>query len=123
MKETDNIKMEINIGGERLSLVVPFLSQNAVRDTERRVQDLFQSWSARFPDKTPPEILAMVAYRFAYIYGEIEEQTSRALALAEETERKFDRIIRRGQNETASEDTEEPERLSDAARTGDYTNF
>lgn len=123
MKETDNIKMEINIGGERISLTVPFLSQNAVRDTERRVQDLFQSWSARFPDKTPREILAMVAYRFAYIYGEIEAQISSALALAEETERKLDRIIRLTQDDAASEDAEEPEFLSEAERTGDFTSF
>lgn len=93
MKETDNVRMEINIGGEHLKLSVPFREQNAVRDTERKVAELYESWSRRFPGRPPHEILAMVTYRFAYQYCSLEQEMARATMLAEETARSLDHLI------------------------------
>lgn len=122
MKETDNIQMEINIGGERLSLTVPFRDQNMVRDTERRISDLFQSWSARYPSRKSREIMAMVAYRFAYLYGELEEQIARATALAEHTERKLEKLAR-GLDHDSTEESDSKTEPSEAEATEFFTDY
>lgn len=94
MKESDNIKMEINIAGERISLTVPFTRQDAVRDSERRVNDLFHTWSTRYPGKKPREIIAMVAYQFASVYGDMLEENRRALSLADQIDDRLSRLLR-----------------------------
>lgn len=119
MKETDKIKMEINIAGERLPLTVPFLQQNAVRDSEKRVRDLFQSWTTRFPGKKPREILAMVAYQFAFMYNELLTQTDQALQAADALDERLSAMLRDADSEQETAENDEPEGL----RTGFFTNY
>lgn len=73
MMNTDEIKMEVNIAGERLSLSVPFSRQEAVRRTEAELAFLFKSWGEKFPKKSPKELLAMMAYKFAASYFDLLE--------------------------------------------------
>lgn len=117
MKETDKIKMEINIAGERMTLTVPFRQQNAVRDTERRVTDLFQSCSARYPGKKPHEILAVVAYQLAYLYGELREQTDNALQVVDALDERLTNLLRDGNTPVADNDETE------AMRTDFFTSY
>lgn len=70
---TDEIKMEVNIAGERISLSVPFSRQEAVRRTEAELALLFKSWGEKFPKKSPKELLAMMAYKFAASYFDLLE--------------------------------------------------
>lgn len=99
MKERDKVRMEINIAGERIPLTVPFSQQEAVRDAERRVDDLFQSWSARYPGKQPKEILAMVAYQFSAHYGELLQQANQAIALADRLDDRLAQLLATGPQE------------------------
>lgn len=71
---SEDIKMEVNIAGERISLSVPFSRQEAVRKTEAELGMLYRSFGEVFPKKSPKELLAMVAYRFASSYYELLEK-------------------------------------------------
>lgn len=73
---TDEIKMEVNIAGERILLTVPFSRQDAVRKTEGELAALYKEWGVRFPQKSPKELLAMIAYKFASSYFDLLEAKS-----------------------------------------------
>lgn len=76
---TDNkkVKIEINIGGERLLLSVPFAKQTAVRECEKEINTLYSDWRIQFPKKSPSELLAMMAYQFASYYLELNSRMDR----------------------------------------------
>lgn len=85
------IKMEVNIAGERISLTVPFSRQEAVRNTEAELGALYRAWGEKFSKKSPKELLAMMAYKFASSYFDLvearNEDARQAQSLLEETER------------------------------------
>lgn len=89
----DNVRMEINIGGERIILTVPFARQDAVRDTERNLGALFETWRRRFPSKSTTELLAMVAYQYASFYGELLERVDEARRSVAEMSHKIDLLV------------------------------
>lgn len=60
--------MEIVIAGEHLKLSVPFSDQDMVRDTEKEIGELYDSWRRRFPAKSVDELLAMMVYQYASRY-------------------------------------------------------
>lgn len=68
MKRNDEIRMTINIAGQRIPLTVGFDEQNDVRDTERSVGALYDKWRQRFPNKSTQELLAMMTYQYASFY-------------------------------------------------------
>ena len=84
MNDSENIKMNLNIGGQRIVQTVPFRNQDFVRDVEKEVDNLYSKWRKEFHSKTDREILAMVAYRFASFYCELKDQYAKAAALADE---------------------------------------
>lgn len=67
----DNVKIEIIIAGERIMLTVPFDEQDKVRKCEQDINTLYSDWRARFPRKTPFELLAMIAYQYASFFQEL----------------------------------------------------
>lgn len=73
----DDVKIEIIIAGEPIRLTVPFDWQNSVRKCERELNALYSDWRAEFPRKTPVELLAMIAYQYAYFYQELTERYDR----------------------------------------------
>ncbi len=97
MNDTDKIKMTINIGGEHLQLSVDFNRQDAVRDAEKAAADLFNDFKLNWPSRSDKEILAMVAYRFAYHYQGLLERHQAAARLAEEIDSGLDAILRNDQ--------------------------
>ncbi|MCM1291702.1 MAG: cell division protein ZapA [Prevotella sp.] len=68
MKNTDKIKMTVDVAGIPVSLFVPFDEQDAVRDTEKGIKDLYNNWRARFPNKSQEALIAMIAYQYASYY-------------------------------------------------------
>lgn len=68
MKETDKIKMRIKIAGMSIPLTVDFSEQDHVRETERKVAELYENWHRMFPSKTEQELLAMMTYQYASYY-------------------------------------------------------
>lgn len=60
--------MRIKIAGMSLSLTVGFDEQDHVRETEKRVAELFDNWRRMFPAKSDTELLAMMTYQYASYY-------------------------------------------------------
>lgn len=107
---SEKIKMEVNIAGEILSLTVPFSRQDAVRNTEAELGALYKLWSREFPGKTPKELLAMIAYRFASAYFDLKLQQEEELQEAEQLLDTVSRLCRdeREQEPDLCRDTEFP---------------
>lgn len=107
---SEKIKMEVNIAGEILSLTVPFSRQDAVRNTEAELGALYKLWSREFPGKTPKELLAMIAYRFASAYLDLKLRQEEELQEAEQLLDTVSRLCRdeREQAPDLYRDTEFP---------------
>ncbi|MCM1370167.1 MAG: cell division protein ZapA [Candidatus Amulumruptor caecigallinarius] len=84
MAEPEKIKMNLNIGDQRLSLTVPFAKQDFTREVESEVDTLYRRWRKSFPAKTDREILAMVAYQYASFYSELKHRYEDARHKAKE---------------------------------------
>ena len=93
MNDTEKTKMNLNIGGNRISVTVPFSSQDFVRDVEESVNKLYDSWRREFPKKSDREVLAMVAYQYASHYAELVERHSKAMSLTDKARQIADRIL------------------------------
>ncbi|MBD5358281.1 MAG: cell division protein ZapA [Bacteroides sp.] len=93
MNDSNNITMTINIGGEHIQLTVPFDHQDVVRDAEKAVATLFDKWRKKRSKKTDKEILAMVAYQFAYFYVELLSRYENAIELAEQCNLRLSEIV------------------------------
>lgn len=91
----DNVKLQINIAGEKILLTVPSAQQEAVRQTESSVQRLYSQWRKDFPAKTEKELLAMMAYQYASFYRQLLHGVSDARQLAADAEARIDSILAR----------------------------
>ena len=69
----DKLNITIRIADQpRIYLTIPHEEEEAARRAEANINELFRSWSDRFKDKTPGEILSMVTFRFAHLYFQAE---------------------------------------------------
>lgn len=78
MKDSEKIKMILNIGGCQLPVTVPFSQQEFVRDVEKQVNNLYSAWRHEFTQKKDQEVMTMVAYQFASYYAELEKRYRQA---------------------------------------------
>lgn len=113
--DTEKIKMEINIAGEHIKLSVPFNRQDLVRDTEKGVAELYDSWRLRFPRKSESELLAMIAYQYASYYYELLSLQQQASARVEQLIRISEEALENGRRHTppTNKDKEPETELSD----------
>ena len=95
MKDTDKIKMRIKIAGMSIPLNVAFSEQDHVRETERRVAELFDNWRRMFPSKSEQELLAMMTYQYASYYVALSANREEISDTLLDFERKVDDIILR----------------------------
>ena len=95
MKGTDKIKMRIKIAGMSIPLNVAFSEQDHVRETERRVAELFDNWRRMFPSKSEQELLAMMTYQYASYYLALSANREEISDTLLDFERKVDDIILR----------------------------
>lgn len=93
MNDSDNVKMTIHIGGEHIPLTVPFNRQDAVRDAEKAVAQLFDNWRSKWPSRSDKEIMAMVAYQFASFYQELLGRHEKAAEIALQCDQRLSDII------------------------------
>lgn len=93
MNDSDSIKMEINIAGERIFLTVPVSMQKAVRSTEQHVSDLYRQWRRDFPRKSDKELLAMMAYQYASYYDELLRRQDDSRIKAAEINARLDSLL------------------------------
>lgn len=93
MKDTDKIKMRIKIAGMTIPLTVDFAEQDHVRETEKRIAELFDNWHRMFPSKSETELLGMMTYQYASYYLALSRRSD---AVAEELldfEKSLDRAV------------------------------
>ena len=95
MKVTAKIKMRIKIAGMSIPLNVAFSEQDHVRETERRVAELFDNWRRMFPSKSEQELLAMMTYQYASYYLALSANREEISDTLLDFERKVDDIILR----------------------------
>lgn len=93
MKDTDKIKMRIKIAGMNIPLTVGFSEQDHVRETERRVAELFDNWKRMFPAKTDQELLAMMTYQYASYYLALSESREQIAEQLTEFEKKVNDLV------------------------------
>lgn len=104
--DSGKIKMEVNIAGEHIPLTVRFSQQELVRKTEAELRLLHREWSEKMPGRSPKELLAMMAYRYASRYYELLERADSARDEAEEILEEATRMC------VADTDADEPAILS-----------
>ena len=77
-------KIALNIGGERLTLDIPFSQQDFVRKIEAEMRFKLQEYREKFPAKGQKEHLVMMAYHFATSYFSLQRQHEEEIAEAED---------------------------------------
>ncbi|MDE7109808.1 MAG: cell division protein ZapA [Muribaculaceae bacterium] len=93
MNDSDKVKMTINIGGEHMQIAVPFNRQDAVRDAEKAVAQLFDAWKLKWPRHSDTRILAMAAYQFAISYQDLLSLHEKAVAKAQECDSRLQNLL------------------------------
>lgn len=103
--QRDKINISIRIADyPRMHLSVPPQEEEIIRRAEASVNDLWRTWTQRFSDKSPCEILAMVTFRFAQLYFTAEARTTRIDDTLASLEAALDRaILRTDPQEAASQ--------------------
>lgn len=87
--------MRIKIAGMSIPLTVGFEEQDHVRDTERLVADLFDTWRKMFPTKSEKELLVMMTYQYASYYLALSRDRDRIASDLLEFEKVLDdRLLR-----------------------------
>lgn len=79
-----------------LTLSVNYPRQEEARKTEAELNMLFDTWRARFPEKSDREILVMIAYRYADLYGSLLREKEEALTLMGELSERAGRLAEAG---------------------------
>lgn len=82
MERKQNINIRIADAAPLPMSIAPE-TEETIRIAERNVNELWKTWSKRFPDKSSRDVLAMVAFRFAHLYfsniaasGELDRKLS-----------------------------------------------
>lgn len=86
MADIDKIRMQIEIAGQRIGITVGFDEQDAVREAESSVVELYNDWKKKFPNKSVTELLAMIAYQYASYYLTLRHRQSDMITRLSELE-------------------------------------
>jgi len=92
-EDTEKIRMQLDIGGQIVNVTVDFEQQDAVRETERSIAELFQAWRKKFVRKSPQEIMAMIAYQYASYYLALRKRNAQLAQVLSQTEKEFDKML------------------------------
>lgn len=100
-------KKEINL---RIADLAPIPIQTTVEDEESwtsakdQLNNLWVTWSKRFPKKSSKEILAMIALRFAQVHVKRQNDDKELESILENFEHEIDRMILRDVAQAGSTD-------------------
>ena len=90
----DKLNITIRIANQApIPLSINRDDEEVIRTAEFNVNKLWNAWSAKFKNKSPMEVLAMVAFRFAELFftqNALAKNAEEALAAFEET---LDKIL------------------------------
>lgn len=81
------------MAGEIITLSVGFDEQDFVRDTERQISELFETWRKRFPSKSVAELMAMMTYQYASYYMAVSKRHAEALDMLAECDGRLEKIL------------------------------
>ncbi|MCH5240821.1 MAG: cell division protein ZapA [Muribaculaceae bacterium] len=81
MKGADNVRMNINIGGELLQLDVKFDDQTEVRNAEREIKLYIERLRNTWNDASDRKLLAMAAFQFASWYIKLSNIQKNAIEM------------------------------------------
>lgn len=102
-----NIKIEVKIAEERITLNVPFSKQNEVRATESEIRLLMKELTNKFPGKGQKEILAMATYHYASFYFSLVELHKKESEAIEDLLEESLRLCNDDDKELTDEDRDE----------------
>ncbi len=100
-KET-NIKIDVKIGEEWITLTIPFSKQDEVRRIETELNLYLKELKANVHNKGQKTYLAMAAYHFASYYFFLKDQYERESDEAEDLYRELSKLC--GDEEEKEED-------------------
>lgn len=90
----DKLNITIRIAGQSpVALKINRADEERVRNAEYQVNRLWSRWLQRFPEKSPTEVLAMVAYQFAELYFAATKASEEANGVLEQFETDLDRML------------------------------
>lgn len=115
----DKLNITIRIAGQNpVALKINRADEERVRNAEYQVNRLWSRWLQRFPDKSPTEVLAMVAYQFAELYFNANRVSEEANALLEKFETELDKMLHGFGADSAANGDEAPKGDKDSAPAG-----
>lgn len=85
--------MRIKIAGLAIPLTVAFKDQDHVRETEKKIGELFDNWRRMFPSKSSEELLAMMTYQYASYYLALTRSREKLTADLEACEAILDKAV------------------------------
>ncbi len=89
----DKIRMQIEIAGQKIGITVGFDEQDAVREAESSVEELYRDWKKKFPRKSVTELLAMIAYQYASYYLTLRHRQADVVSQLSEIESEIDEVL------------------------------
>lgn len=90
----DKLNITIRIANQApIPLSINREDEEVIRTAEYNVNRLWNSWSTKFKSKSPTEVLAMVAFRFAELFFSQSATASNAAEAVGEFEKKLDAIL------------------------------
>ena len=92
MKDRRKITIEIaNL--PKMSLNIQVDEEETNRQAEKKINDLYKTWSERYNDKKPIEIMGMVAFRFAQLYQSLAEEVGETDLMLEDFENSLNDLL------------------------------
>lgn len=76
-----------------IGLDIPRDREEMAHRVERSVNKVWARWCQDFRDRAPEEILAMVAYQYAKLYYELQEQVDSSHSTLAAFEQELDRLL------------------------------
>lgn len=92
MKDQQNITIKI-ADVAPISMTISRDSEQWVREAERGVNRVWQTWRSEFQDKSSKEVLAMTAYQFAKLYFQLLHNVEKRQATVDNFEKELNRLL------------------------------
>ncbi|MEE0974596.1 MAG: cell division protein ZapA [Muribaculaceae bacterium] len=90
----DRRKITIQIANlPKMSLNIQVDEEETNRQAEKKINDLYKTWSERYNDKEPIEIMGMVAFRFAQLYQSLAEEVGETDLMLEDFENSLNSLL------------------------------
>ncbi len=87
------IDINLRIAGVALTLPVELSEEALLRDAAKGINQVWNGWRQRYPDKSGTEIMAMVCLLFAKGFLAMKEQNEAADRLLEQMEQTLDSLL------------------------------